>query len=73
MELLRKAAHLLLERLIVLLRFFSPHVAPGREDVLVLADLLQGGRAPPSRFVFVFALLVAPGVVGLRHLLDLLR
>src|SRR5690606_20222543 len=69
-----EALHLLLERLVVVLPNLGADVAPGREDVAVLPDLLDRRALAEAGDVGVLAglLLSAPGVVGPGDALDLL-
>ena len=58
----RPGASSCLRTLAVLFLRFRPHVAAGREDMAVLADILQGGALAESGDVFVGVSRLVPGL-----------
>jgi hypothetical protein len=73
LQLRRQPLHLFLERFPVVLHLRRADVASGREDVVVGADVVEGGGFAEAGNIFIFLLAIlipAPGVVGARDLGD---
>src|SRR5699024_5653615 len=73
-ELFKKFTHepleLLLGWLIIQVDFFRPHVASGRQDIVVARDLIQRHSSGEAWHIVVATVVVSPGVVRPGNLLD---
>src|SRR5450759_358002 len=67
--------HLVLERLVVLLNFSRTDVSARRENVVMLADILDGrglAEAGDILVLLVTVLIASPGMVGVGYLANVL-